>query len=273
MGRMSGGRGALLQGKLDEYAGPPLSVLWRGGAVHLRTGAGAGGGPGHHAHFAIQLTVGLREPIRFRPGRIGATRLAPAWLVGSDRPHWMDCGGAAATLFFDPLFSGGRRLALRLAGRSVLALSDAEAEAVRREMEACCRRGWTLPDLRAAAGRIVDAVAPATAQADSLDPRVRMVVRQLMSDSSENVGLPELAAGAGLSESRLAHLFRRDVGIPMRQYRLSLRMVAAVTCIARGRSLTEAAHEAGFSDSAHFCRICRRMYGSAPSRLPEFETE
>jgi len=75
-----------------------------------------------------------------------------------------------------------------------------------------------------------------------------------------------------LSESHIAHLFRRDVGIPVRQYRLWARMRRALDHVGRGRSLTEAAHAAGFADSAHFCRICRRMFGSAPSRLPELRT-
>jgi len=100
-----------------------------------------------------------------------------------------------------------------------------------------------------------------------------MVVDALMVDTGENAGLAELAARVGLSEGRLAHLFRRNVGIPMRQYRLWLRLGQAVRSISRGRSLTEAAHMAGFSDSAHFCRICRRMFGTAPSDLPHIEIE
>ena len=41
----------------------------------------------------------------------------------------------------------------------------------------------------------------------------------------------------------------------------------AVERMADGASLTEAAHEAGFADSAHFSRTFRRMFGLAPSSL------
>lgn len=34
-----------------------------------------------------------------------------------------------------------------------------------------------------------------------------------------------------------------------------------------GSSLTEAAHAAGFADSAHFSRTFRRMFGVAPASL------
>jgi AraC-like DNA-binding protein len=94
----------------------------------------------------------------------------------------------------------------------------------------------------------------------------------LFAEVSESVSLETLATRVGLSESRLAHLFRRDVGLPMRQYRLSLRLMHAMTYISAGASLTEAAHRASFSDSAHFSRICRRMYGRTPSSLPRFST-
>ncbi len=185
----------------------------------------------------------------------------------------MHSDGVAATIFLDPLFPSGRRLTARLAGAHVLPLTPNDCDTIRRELEGCWQRGWQLQDVHAAADRIVEFLAPGAMPADPLDPRVRAVIEDLMLDSSENTGLPELAAGVGLSESRLAHLFRRYVGIPMRQYRLSLRMMQAVTCISHGSSLTEAAHAAGFSDSAHFCRISRRMYGSAPSNLPDFTTE
>jgi AraC-like DNA-binding protein len=90
-----------------------------------------------------------------------------------------------------------------------------------------------------------------------LDARVLTVVNELIADPSEHVSLRVLAERVRLSESRLAHLFCRDVGMPIRQYRLSLRMHEAITQMASGKSLTESAHTAGFAYSSHFCRICR----------------
>ncbi|MEN6602659.1 MAG: helix-turn-helix domain-containing protein [Bryobacteraceae bacterium] len=66
-------------------------------------------------------------------------------------------------------------------------------------------------------------------------------------------------------------MFRRDVVIPMRQYRLTLRMEQTAQEIAEGTTLTQAAYAAGFAHPAHFCRICRRMFGSTPSQLPAFK--
>jgi AraC-like DNA-binding protein len=181
----------------------------------------------------------------------------------------MDEFQLGAIVFLDPISDAGRRVTARLPEEKIFAIPAPECDAIRGEIEACLEHGWRLPDVQAAVRRIVDLLAP-NASPKAIDPRVRAVLDELRRDSSDNVSLAALADGVSLSESRLSHLFRRDVGLPIRPYRLSLRMEHAVMLIAQGSSLTEAAHAAGFSDSAHFCRICRRMFGSAPSGLPQF---
>lgn len=260
-------------GSLSEYRGATRSILWRGGSAHLRVCGDSRPAPDPHAHFAVQLTIGWGGEIPLRKGWRDSGRVAPGWLIGSDRRHWMQACGVGVSVFFDPLSTTGRRAAAWLNGADALALTAPECEFTRRELEDCWACGWLSRDVCAAADRIVDRFAPALSAVDPMDARVRTVIDELMRTSGENVSLAELAARVRLSESRLAHLFSRDVGLPMRQYRLSLRMEQAVVQIAQGSSLTEAAHMAGFSDSAHFCRVCRRMYGSAPSNLPDFAGE
>ncbi|MBF6328091.1 helix-turn-helix domain-containing protein [Nocardia transvalensis] len=79
------------------------------------------------------------------------------------------------------------------------------------------------------------------------------------------VRLRDLAREVNLSESRLGHLFTDEVGIPLRPYVRWLRMQRAIERLASGGSLTDAAHDAGFADSAHLSRACRGMFGRAPS--------
>jgi AraC-like DNA-binding protein len=74
--------------------------------------------------------------------------------------------------------------------------------------------------------------------------------------------MPRLA----ISSAHLQELFARDIGIPMRTYRLWLRLLAAAMAL-RTVDATRAAHLAGFSDLAHFSRTCRRMLGYSPSDM------
>ena len=47
------------------------------------------------------------------------------------------------------------------------------------------------------------------------------------------------------------------------------RMVAAMGHVIDGRSVTEAAHLAGFADGSHANKVCWEMTGSAPSDLAQ----
>lgn len=221
----------------------------------------------------MQLTVGLHETVSLRSGREEPERFASGWLIGSGQPHLMECRGATIVIHIDPLSETGQRLRARLYGMSRAPLSEAECEIVLAEFERGRQGRWGVHTVRAAVGQIVDLLAPDVIAADPIDPRVQSAIESLRLKSDENISLADLAAKAGVSESRFAHLFRRDVGLPVRQYRLAMRMEEAFMQISLGLSLTQAAHAAGFSDSAQFCRICRRMFGSAPSCLTDFETE
>ncbi len=258
---------------LAQFSGPPQSLIWRGGAVHLRSCTATRLSPDLHAHFALQLTVGFAGDVSLRCGRRDPERLAPGWLIRSDQPHWLSGSGAGVTFFWDPVSPAGRLIATRLSKEGVVALEPGECAGIRRELKDCWERGWRCSDLRASSDRIAHLVARPGSPLTPIDRRVHIALRLLQSDPAGNSSLPELARRTHLSESRLAHLFRRDVGIPVRQYRLTLRMEQAVREIAAGGSLTRAAYAAGFADPAHFCRICRRMFGGPPSQLPDFQVE
>ncbi|PJZ51744.1 helix-turn-helix domain-containing protein [Leptospira adleri] len=104
-----------------------------------------------------------------------------------------------------------------------------------------------------------------TSRSEERDPRIDNVVRKLNESVPEIVSLEELTKSTGLSESRLMHLFKDEVGIPMRKYIQWLRIKACVLSLSRGNSLTVASHEAGFADQAHMSRTFREMFGLKPS--------
>lgn len=97
------------------------------------------------------------------------------------------------------------------------------------------------------------------------DERIELVARRLAALSGENVPIEELAELAGLSPSRLAHLFKEQVGIPIRMFRTWFRLKNAVMFAKEGMTLTDAALRAGFYDSAHFANTFKETFGIAPS--------
>jgi AraC-like DNA-binding protein len=77
--------------------------------------------------------------------------------------------------------------------------------------------------------------------------------------------LGDAATTVGVSPTRLTHLFTKEVGIPFRRFVLWTRIKRAVTAFQAGDDLTRAAVTAGFTDSAHFSRTFRSMFGLSPS--------
>jgi AraC-like DNA-binding protein len=99
------------------------------------------------------------------------------------------------------------------------------------------------------------------------DPRIAQVLEILKAAMPEAPSAQQLGERVGLSEGRLIHLFSEQVGVPLRRYVLWLRIRHVVFCLALQRNLTDAAHEAGFADSAHLTRVFRSMFGMAPSHI------
>ena len=98
-----------------------------------------------------------------------------------------------------------------------------------------------------------------------IDPRVRETIEALRNRGGRHPGLRALAEAVQLSPSYLARKFQSETGIPIRRFALWERVKSAVRFATEGYDLTRSAHEAGFSDSAHFSRSFRAMFGVAPS--------
>jgi AraC-like DNA-binding protein len=81
---------------------------------------------------------------------------------------------------------------------------------------------------------------------------------------ADNVTLADLAAVAGVSPFHLTRLFTAALGVPPHAYQVQLRVERAKRLVLRGRSVTDAGHEAGFFDLSHFSRHFKRYVGVAP---------
>lgn len=79
-----------------------------------------------------------------------------------------------------------------------------------------------------------------------------------------------------LSESRLAHLFKHQMGISMRQYIQWVKLKHAIhQHLKSGQALMHCAFEHGFYDQAHFIKVYKKFIGMAPagtykSRIVQF---
>ena len=101
------------------------------------------------------------------------------------------------------------------------------------------------------------------------DERIMRVKNHISTHIDSKIDTKSLMEVAHLSESRLLHLFKHEMGLPIRNYILWHRLQTAVKSILTGSSLTVAAHQSGFSDQAHMTRTCVKTIGIAPSLITQ----
>jgi AraC-like DNA-binding protein len=234
-------------------------VVWDGGSLWMMEGEHESAQLDQHAHHAIQITFRLGGWFDIS---VGDDHLdGPVAMVASDVRHGFRAKGAVAFLFVAPESPAGRAL-----GRTVLAdrpaanVGDADWRWALEALRHCYADGGAEPEMRRIGLAITEALSSAGPVAMP-DGRALAMIAYATRNLENGVALPAAAGHVGLSASRARHLFVGQTGLPFRTYVLWLRIQRAVALYAAGKSLTAAAHEAGFADSAHFSRTFRRTFG------------
>jgi len=103
---------------------------------------------------------------------------------------------------------------------------------------------------------------------NDIDYRIKNVIELIKTNLEEGqISSNALAKSIFLSESRFSHLFKEQIGIPVRKFILWCRIQEALKELLKGNNFTKSAHAAGFSDSAHFSRTFLEMFGVSPSSV------
>ncbi len=201
--------------------------LWLGrdfGLVH-----GLMGPTAPHAHYAHQLIIAPGLPVTVE---LDGVRQCGHYLMiqALSRHAIVEAPEAAFTVYAEPLSIDAQDLQQSISGVTP-----------------------TLPGLEAALR---------TCRRQPIaDRRVGRALQVLDTALDGKVAAAQLAAQAHISLSQLERLFARDVGLPVRRLVLWRRLRLAMALMLQGQAMTQAAHEAGFADAAHFSRTLKALFG------------
>lgn len=240
--------------------------FWQGGSLWIGRGKGRTQWHEHHAH---QLVFAPDASFRFRTGDGDPWRTFDAALVPSHCPHQFEVDGIdVAHLFIEPESRAGRALAERFGTTAIADLPAASSRAAARALFQLFRSSPEKSRLVEAALDVVAELCGARTEHDTtLDPRLVRALDYVRAHVRHPVALADVAAAVSLSESRFRHLFVAGTGSSFRAYLLWLRINLAIEAVMAGASWTDAAHEAGFADSAHLTRTHKRVFGIEPSAI------
>ena len=100
-----------------------------------------------------------------------------------------------------------------------------------------------------------------------MDKRIESALTYIGLNIHEQFTCRDVANYVFLSEGRFSHLFKKEVGMSFSAYLVYQRIMATYVEIIKGKSITEASIEAGFSSSAHFAETNKRLFGLSASTV------
>lgn len=242
------------------------AYLWQGLSLWVGRSDGRTQWHDHHAH---QLALAPTGELRFRTEADGPWAVFAGALVPSHCKHQFEADALrVAHLFVEPESRAGRALTRRFGSAAVAALPEDEVREAARALFAAFEAGAGPPGMQHAAKAALQALCGAGVEPDeALDLRLVRALDYIRRHIGRPLSLGEVAASVALSESRFRHLFVGGTGCSFRAYLLWLRINLAIEAVMAGASWTEAAHQAGFADSAHLSRTHKRMFGIEPSSM------
>lgn len=98
------------------------------------------------------------------------------------------------------------------------------------------------------------------------DPRLKAITDSLLAAPGDNRDLTQWGRRTGASGRTLARLFRRETGMTFASWRRRLRLLAAVSRLGGGESVTTVAYDLGYHSPSAFVAMFRRSLGTSPGR-------
>ena len=201
-----------------------------------------------HRHLAVQLAIGLKQPLAMTGdrGRVAG----PAILVRAATRHWLAPVAGVRIIFAEVDSLAGQAWSAATAGEEIL---QAPADLF-------LLRELRLAEDAAAAMQRLTGAGPQRA----LDQRLARALAALAENPGSSGAVARAARTAGVSVSSLRALAAEALVAPLAQWRQWRMLMKAASVIAAGQSLAEAAAESGFSDQAHLTRTMGRFFGITP---------
>ena len=208
-----------------------------------------------HQHTLIQITLPMGDSnMRLTLPNHDAIQLTGASIINQAVSHQLTMQ-AGWVILVEPSCNIGKQLTAKLADKAFIEI----------EINKPLNSTLNLSELLGLCGltHALQTTAPLTI----LDARIARLLDKLNCCIGKECVKPQqwraadIALELNLSESRFLHLFKDTMQIPWRPYLLWRRLICAVQTLQQGKTATEAAYIAGFSDSAHLSRTFKKQFG------------
>lgn len=220
-----------------------------------------------HHHFALQITIGIDDSFEMytEKGKV----ISDSLILHPDVAHRLDSKDKPVLIFLlSPGSTLGHFLHKHLTSQSAEDFKDEWVDYLRMFVRDLYKKEINEKTfLSACINSMAEFNKRCLKSEHKMDKRVLASLQYLDRHTREVVPLKEMAEEMCLSESRFQHLFKEETGITYSRMQLWKRLLKSFDYMRTSKSLTEMAHQAGFSDSAHYSKTFKESFGFAPSEV------
>lgn len=220
-----------------------------------------------HQHPAVQISVRLGDGGHVHTAS-GALRSGPLLVIASGVEHALHTGATPTlAIYLRPDDVVGAQL--NESCRHQVGTDGVWSVDIAPEFTVWCRESIAAEGIDTVVDRVLDELVRRRLGAVQpvLHPQLLQAVELLYARVPQPVDLVSLAREVALSPDYLGRLFARQTGASYALTARWIRLLTAFDHVTHGASVTDAAHRAGFADSAHATRVCRELTGAVPRDL------
>lgn len=220
----------------------------------------------YHHHYPIQIiiskdnvTASLKNEMEINSKVI---------IIGSNVEHHCKMKGKIVSLFIDPETNIGKEMSRFISSKKLDSLPDNPLENnISAIFDTLENNKGNFSIIKELFNSIFYSYINKDKGFQELDFRIKKVLNRIQESTYKKISVSELALSAQLSESRLMHLFKNCVGVPIRRYLLWKRLIDGILLLQKGEPFSYSAYEAGFSDYAHFSRTFKSNFGTTLKKI------
>jgi len=215
-----------------------------------------------HKHFAIQLSIPVAADIKVSAaGKVYSC--SESILIQFNIEHSLNCDGIHLLLLFNPTSATGHFFK-QMTSRPVSCFYSPVVSALQKNALLFLHGNQTEKDFRERLKhQLHQFERDCSVYWHMGDERIGKALDYLFHHADRVVPLEEIAGHCFLSTSRFLHLFKEQTGVTYRRAQLWTRISQSVPEL-HHQSVTQTAHQYGFTDSAHYNRAFKETFGLLP---------
>lgn len=224
-----------------------------------------------HQHDTLQLTFDIDKSFLVKDEKSDWTSYSAA-IIKASHPHQLNSNGSLQLFFYlDKDSDYTKKLTEKyLTGTNISEINTSKTRALRNDFFKSLITTQNCDQLFKKCHAILEELAEVDFP-KKRDDRIERAIAFITKASDKNLRIKMVADHVCLSESRLRHIFKEQVGQPIQNFILWMKVVDSLSMVLKGKKLSDAAHSNGFWDVSHMNKSYKSLLGVNPGDIIKYE--